>query len=244
MRKTSPSTKYIPAPAFGKKGMSGNRFDEIPVYIRFSDQPKTQGEISSVWDCWKLVKDFVSAVNTNWRTMVTLSEHICVDECIARWYGQGGHWIDMGFPHHVAIDRKPENGCEIQNAACGRRGIMLNNCLVTTAEVLAWWTAEIEGTELGHGTAILSRLVQPWTGSGIILCADLYFASVEAEVTGGMGLKFIGIVKTATKGTIWPFYLGVSYHVAGNGFRRVAKSTKFSGEIKIMAMTWVVPYRR
>jgi hypothetical protein len=25
----------------------------------------------------------------------------------------------------VAIDRKPENGCEIQNACCGRTGIMM-----------------------------------------------------------------------------------------------------------------------
>jgi hypothetical protein len=83
-----------------------------------------------------------------------------VDESIARWYVQGGHWINIGLPHYVAIDRKPENGCEVQNAACGRREIMLNIRLVTTAEVEARWTAEIEDTELGHRTAILSRLVQ------------------------------------------------------------------------------------
>jgi hypothetical protein len=26
----------------------------------------------------------------------------------------------------LAIDRKPENGCEIQNAACGGSGVMLS----------------------------------------------------------------------------------------------------------------------
>jgi Transposase IS4 len=77
---------------------------------------------------------------------------------------------------------------------------MLNIRLVTTAEGEARWTAKIEDIELGHGTAILSRLVQPWAGTGRIICADFYFASVEAaEVMGGIGLKFIGVVKTATK---------------------------------------------
>jgi hypothetical protein len=49
---------------------------------------------------------------------------------------------------------------------------MLNIRLVTTAKVEARWTAEIEDTELGHGTAILSRLVQPCAGTGRIICAD------------------------------------------------------------------------
>jgi hypothetical protein len=47
---------------------------------------------------------------------------------------------------------------------------MLNVRLVTAAVVEAWWTAEIEDTEFGHGTAILSRLVQPLAGTGRIMC--------------------------------------------------------------------------
>ena len=35
---------------------------------------------------------------------------------------------------YVAIDIKPENGCEIQNAVDGKSGIMLRLRLVTTAE--------------------------------------------------------------------------------------------------------------
>jgi hypothetical protein len=103
-----------------------------------------------------------------------------VDASIARWYGQGGHWINLGLPRYIAIDSKPENGCEVENAACGRRGIMLNIRLVTTAEVEARGTAEIEDTDHGHGTVILSRLVQPRAGTGRILCADFYFSSVQA----------------------------------------------------------------
>jgi Transposase IS4 len=160
--------------------MSRKSFDEISAFLCFSDQPKKKREVSSVRYCWKLVNEFVSAVNTHRRTMVMPSEHICLDESIARWYGQGGHRIDMGLPQYVAIDRKPENGCEVQNSACCRRGIMLNIRFVTTAEFEARWTAAIENTELGHGTAILSGLVQPLAGTGRCICAVSYFASVEA----------------------------------------------------------------
>jgi Transposase IS4 len=112
--KTSPSSKYIPAQAFGKTGMSRNRFDQTSAYIRFSDQPKTQGEVSSVRYRWMLVNEIVSAVNTHRRTMITSSELISVDKSIASCYGQGVHWIDMGLPHCAAINRKPENGCDVQ----------------------------------------------------------------------------------------------------------------------------------
>jgi hypothetical protein len=77
---------------------------------------------------------------------------------------------------------------------------MLNIRIVTTTEVDDRWTAETEDTELGHGTAIQSRLVQPWAGTGRIIYADILFASVEAAgLTGRMVLKFIGVVKTVTK---------------------------------------------
>jgi Transposase IS4 len=71
---------------------------------------------------------------------------------------------------------------------------MLNIRFVSTAEGEARRTAKIEDTELGHGTEILSRLVQPCAGTGRIICADFYFASVEAaEVMGGMDLKSLAL---------------------------------------------------
>ncbi len=39
-----------------------------------------------------------------------------------RWYGYGGDWINLGIPQYIAIDRKPENGGEIQDASCGKSG--------------------------------------------------------------------------------------------------------------------------
>ena len=38
------SSKYLPAPDFGKTGISRNRFDHIWQHIRFSDQQDTRPE--------------------------------------------------------------------------------------------------------------------------------------------------------------------------------------------------------
>jgi len=61
---------------------------------------------------------------------------------------------------YVAIDRKPENGCEIQNAACGRSGIILRLSVVTTAEHRQK-DATGEEEDLPHGIAVLKKLVPP-----------------------------------------------------------------------------------
>ena len=53
------------------------------------------------------------------------SDYICVDESMSRWHGIGGHWINSSLPQHIEIDRNPENGCEIQNAADVVSGIIM-----------------------------------------------------------------------------------------------------------------------
>ena len=118
---------------------------------------------------------------------------------MSRWYGQGGHWINHGLPMYVAIDRKPENGCEIQNAACGCSGVMIRLKIVKTAEEEnASVVTEDDGNN--HGTNVLKFLVEPWVRTDRCVCADSYFTSVNAvTVLRMMGLRFIGVVKTATK---------------------------------------------
>jgi hypothetical protein len=64
------------------------------------------------------------------------------------------------------------------------------------------------------------------------------FASVEAaEVMGGMGHEFIGVLKTATKRCPMAILSGHELSRHGEQVALVAKST--SGEVKMMAMTWV-----
>ena len=43
------------------------------------------------------------------------SYSICGDESMSRWYGIVGHRINAGLPKYIAIDKKPENGRQIQN---------------------------------------------------------------------------------------------------------------------------------
>ena len=74
---------------------------------------------------WKLVDDFVKRFNDYHAENFIPSKMICVDESISRWYGQVGGWINTGLSHYVAIHRKPENGCEIQDSCCGVSGIMM-----------------------------------------------------------------------------------------------------------------------
>ena len=51
-----------------------------------------------------------------------------------------------------------------------------------------------------HETNVLKFLVEPWVRTDRCVCADSYFASVNAvTVLRMMGLRFIGVVKTATK---------------------------------------------
>ena len=79
----------------------------------------------------------------------------------------------------VAIDQKPENGCEIQNSACSESGVMLRLLLVDSEEDSHLHTQENNGG-LQHGTAILKYIVVSWANSERGVCADFYFASVSS----------------------------------------------------------------
>jgi hypothetical protein len=201
---TTAWSKYRPAPQFGLTGMSKHRFEDLFRCLRWSHQPDVPDEgVSSEQYRWMLVDDFVNNFNDHRANYFNPSDLICVDESMSRWYGQGGHWINHGLPQYVAIDRKPENGCEIQNAACGRSGVMLRLKLVKGVD-LPGVEEEVFGaneTSLLHGTNVLKQVVAPWFGSNRIVCADSYFASVgAAEELFRNGLRFIGVVKTATRG--------------------------------------------
>jgi hypothetical protein len=240
---TAPS-KYRPAPAFGTCGMSRKRFDVLFTSIKWSDQPDERpDDMTSEAFRWQLVKDFVNRFNVHRATRYFPSESICVDESISRWYGLGGYWINIGIPQYVAIDRKPENGCEIQNAADGVSGVMMQLKLVETAESEVYHVMEGEDGLL-HGTVVLKRLLQPWAGKGDrVVCADSYFASVgAAEELEKMGLGFIGVVKTATKRFPTAYLSAIELHNRGD-FRGVYTKDA-NGDAKAMAFVWMDRDRR
>ena len=80
-----------------------------------------------------LVDDHISNFNKNRARNYHPSDSICMDESTPRWYGIGGHWINAGLPQYIEIDRKPENGCEIQNSSDGVSGKIMQLKLVKTS---------------------------------------------------------------------------------------------------------------
>ena len=101
---------------------------------------------------------------------------------------------------YVAIDRKHDNGCEIQDAACERSKIMIRLKLVKTGTEEAADSILEDDNGIFHGTKVFLSLIIPWANSDCIVCEDLYFASVgAAEVLTRIGLRYIGVVKTVTK---------------------------------------------
>ena len=128
-------SKYRSAPAFGKTGMNIHRFDVMWRNVRWIHRHDLQDEGTSDEAHWrKRVEDFVTHFNKYCTQLFSPSDIMCDDDSISRWYRQGDHWINLGFPIYVAIDRKPENGEEIHNSACWQSCIMIQLSIVKSAK--------------------------------------------------------------------------------------------------------------
>ena len=147
---------------------------------------------------WMIIDNMVEIFNRHREEHFSPSEWICVDESISRWYGLGGGWINIGLPMYIAIYRKPENGCDIQNSAYGKSVVMPHLLIVKSAEDSDLHILDNdEGIE--HGTSILKYIFLYLANTRLGVCADSYFASVSsAEEIIKIGPRFIGVVKTAT----------------------------------------------
>ena len=232
---TESVSKYVPLPQFGKI-ISRNRFEALCSAITFSHS-------SDNGDCdsrWSLVSGFVRAINRHRRAHVVPAHTICVDESMSRWYGLGGDWISKGLPHYVAMDRKPENGCEIKTACCGVSGILLGMELVLSASETKKRRYE---ASLPHGTAVVLRLVEPWFNTNRLVCADSGFASVTAgAVLFRYGLRFTGVVKTATREFPMRFLSSQELSHRGDHLTMVSESSETSPSV--MAVLWMDRERR
>jgi hypothetical protein len=233
-------TKYEEAPAFGRTGMSRNRFDQIWSSLTFSKQTEKTSTMTWEEHRWMLIDDFISNFNKHRATYYYPSEKICVDESISRWYGLGGSWIDVGLPTYVAMERKPENGCEIQNCCDGKSGIMLQLRVVKSCDA----DAEESDDGLNHGTKILLDLVKPWWNkTRRVVCADSYFSSVQTVIAcRSKGLQFIGVVKTATKS--YPMNYLSRVPLTDRGKHHVVIHKADDGIVDMAAFVWVDRERR
>ena len=241
---TSARSRYLPAYNFGAMGMSRHRWDQLWKHIRWSEQPSTrpEGMTHERWR-WKLISDFVDQFNEHRATRFIPSDIVCIDESMSKWYGLGGGWINIGLPMYVAIDRKPVNGCEIQNVCCARSRIMMQIKIVETAEEEGEHTREDQDGML-HGTCVMLNLLAPWHHDGErVVCGDSYFASVSAVTEmKKVGLRFIGVIKTATKQ--FPMAYLSSREVIERGNNSALYTKNEDGGIELLAVMWVDRERR
>ena len=123
---------------------------------------------------------------------------------MSRWYGLGGSCIDVGSPHYIVLDLKPESEMEVQNISCGSSGIMLGLKLVKMAEETARTESD---TNMNQGTNVLVELARAWADKQRIVCDDNHFASVQAaQPLLEIDLRFTGVVKTATMRFLTGFF--------------------------------------
>lgn len=239
---------YVYTAVYRRDGhsQSDRRYAYIPsrrLQLRkgLSEQ-KSSGDVNSEQHRWELISDFVDSSNDHRSAHVSPSEYICVDESMCKWYGLGGSWIQRGPPMYVAKQHKPENGCEVQNAACGRSGIMLQLSAVTSAEhqKAAGMTND---DNVPHGAAVLKKLSAPWAGTQRVVSADSYFASVPVAIElRKMGLRFSGVLKTATRG--FPMQALSTMVLDARGYYASYSRTTADGVVDLMAVVWVDRERR
>ena len=80
-----PMSKYTLACDLGRTGMSRHRFEQILRHICFSDQPKHRNAfVSDTAHRWRLVDDFIFAINTDRARRFWPGWIICINESMIR----------------------------------------------------------------------------------------------------------------------------------------------------------------
>lgn len=116
---------------------------------------------------------------------------------MSKWNGIVGSWISAGLRHYVSLERKPEDGAEIQNVSCARSGVMLRLKLVkgSTSE-----NNDTEDEDVSHGGMVLYNLLLTWRGTRRLAVGDAYFVSVPtAQKLLSIDFRLFGTVKQCSR---------------------------------------------
>ena len=149
----------------------------------------------------------------------------------------------------VAIDRKPDCGCEIQSICCSKSSIMLHLKVVKTLKsrirekMLPALT--INGDiGLNEGTWVVKELCFPWANTNHVAVANSCFASVQmTQKMKKIGHQFIGVVKTST--CKFPMTELSEVHLNKQGkWKSLHCKNEEPKELDIKAFVWVDRDRR
>ena len=156
------------------------------------------------------------------------------------WYGLGGHWINIGLPNYVEIERNTNSICEIQDDCDGRSKVMIHLKLVKGSVDNKLLANEDPGGL--HGTRVMKQLFAPWRNSGRVVCEDYYFASVPCAISmRDTGMRFIGVVKTATKQ--YPQHYLSTVELPEKGDYKGVLNIEPTNGYTLLAFLWVDQYK-
>ena len=150
---------------------------------------------------WMLVDNHVSNFHDHQARTFVPSDFTCVS--MSKWYGEGGHWINIGLPNYIVMGKKPANGSEIQNSEDGWAWMMLRLKLekYVKDEDAHLVSLDSDGACLSHGIQVALFLLQPCAGAypPRVVCTDSYFSSVfTIHALNANGLMHIGVIEIAT----------------------------------------------
>lgn len=175
-------------------GMSFTRFKALSDCLRLDQF--VEGAIGQ--DPYKPIRSFVEGFNERRVAVVIPGRDIVVDECMSTWKGIESIFSHESFIHITKLKRKPRGiGIESKCAADG------SSCIMLQLEVQEGKDAPLRAFEPEHQphTAVVMRLMNPWSGSGRLGIADAHFSSLSTcAALLNQGLWYIGIVKGCTKG--------------------------------------------
>jgi Transposase IS4 len=145
----------------------------------------------------------------------------------------------MDYPCLFQWNENQKMGARFKNASCGRKGIMIQLRLVKTSrEVEDNKFEDNNDTTVNHGTKVLLKLIQPWQISDRVVCTDSYFASVQApKELLRVGMKFIGVMKTATKEYPLAHVQSIEMEARGDMLRLVSNNA--IGIPQFLAFVWL-----
>jgi hypothetical protein len=133
-----------------------------------------------------LVNDNVTNFNNHRVSTFYPSLELDAGKLMIPWYGHGSNYINIGLPHYVVMDCKPNNGDEIQNLADVSSGIMIFLKVVKSAdeEKAIKKDLDLDPKEVayGKGTKVLVKMTKTWHGSNCLVTMDAYFASTKAAL--------------------------------------------------------------
>ena len=101
-----------------------------------------------------------------------------------------------------------------------------------------------DGSSLNHGTQVILELLRPIANTDRVVVADSYYASVQtARELWRIKLRFIGVLKTATKQ--FPMhYLSRVLLPAGKGDHKALKAYDPASMYQLLAIVWTDRERR